>query len=254
MFASGDTLDSDTDAASAYNTEAASALQRLFVVRIPALPDFLRVGRLQVLDTEPFVGVEPEMAQTSESRTTETKTRRADARRNAQRILDAARAEFTAHGSDASLEGIARAAGVGIGTLYRHFPTRAALVEAVFQQSIDDSCAQALELLESEDPGEALAIFLRGQLTASSACRGLAAEAMIMMLDDGNGNLRCEPLRAQGARLLKRAQDAGQARAGTDIDDLIRLVNAIGIATEDAPDREAQADRLFHLMIDGLRP
>jgi AcrR family transcriptional regulator len=189
------------------------------------------------------------MAQTSE-----TKTQRADARRNAARILEAAMAEFTARGSDASLEGIARAAGVGIGTLYRHFPTREALVEAVFQQSIDDSCAQAHELLESDDPGEALAIFLRGQLTASSACRGLAAEAMIMMLDDGNGNLRCEPLRAEGARLLQRAQDAGRARAGTDIDDLIRLVNAIGIATEDAPDRAAQADRLFRLMIDGLRP
>jgi AcrR family transcriptional regulator len=183
-----------------------------------------------------------------------SRPRRADAQRNAARILEAAMAEFTEHGADASLEGIARAAGVGIGTLYRHFPTREALVEAVFQQSIDDSCAQAKVLLESTDPGAALATFLRAQLTASNACRGLAAEAMIMMLDDGEGNLRCEPLRQEGTRLLQRAKEAGQVRADTDIEDLMRLVNAIGIATEDAPDREVRAERLFALMIDGLRP
>jgi AcrR family transcriptional regulator len=192
--------------------------------------------------------------QTVDPQTAESRTQRADARRNAARILEAARAEFTAHGAAASLESIARAAGVGIGTVYRHFPTRDALVQAVFQRTIDDSCVRARELLESDDPGEALALFLREQLTQSTACRGLAAEAMIMMLDDGTGNLPCEALRAEGARLLARAQQAGRARADTDIDDLIRLVNAIGIATEDAPDREAQADRLFALMMGGVRP
>ncbi|MDQ1534062.1 MAG: hypothetical protein QOF28_1823, partial [Actinomycetota bacterium] len=107
-------------------------------------------------------------------------------------------------------------------------------------------------LLESPEPGDALALWLREQMDQSSACRGLAAEAMIMMLDDEGGRA-CEPLRAAGAKLLARAQQAGRARAAADIDDLLRLVNAIGLATEDAPDREAQADRLFALMMDGVR-
>jgi AcrR family transcriptional regulator len=192
------------------------------------------------------------LAQTSQSQS-QPRPQRADARRNAARILDAARDAFNEHGADASLEAIARSAGVGIGTLYRHFPTRDSLVEAVFQQTIDDARARAEELLESNEPGEALAVWLREQLTQSSACRGLAAEAMIMMLDE-TGNLRCAPMRAAGATLLARAQEAGHARADTEIDDLVRLVNAIGFATEDAPDRDAQADRLFALMMDGVRP
>jgi AcrR family transcriptional regulator len=178
---------------------------------------------------------------------------RADAQRNAAGVLAAAQEVFAECGSDASLEAIARRAGVGIGTLYRHFPTREALVEAAFRQTIDAASARAAELWESEEPGVALAVWLREQLTQSSACRGLAAEAMIMMLDEREGR-PCDAMRAAGAKLLARAQEAGSARADTDIDDLVRLVNAIGFATEDAPDREAQADRLFALMMDGVRP
>jgi AcrR family transcriptional regulator len=187
------------------------------------------------------------------TQTSQSKPLRADAQRNAGRILNAARDSFAEFGSNASLEGIAREAGVGIGTLYRHFPTRDALVEAVFQQAIDDACAHADELLGSNDPGEALRLWLRERLKESGACRGLAAEAMIMMLDE-NGGMRCEPMRAAGAKLLARAQEAGAARVGTDIEDLVRLVSAIEMATEDSPDREAQADRLFALMMDGVRP
>jgi AcrR family transcriptional regulator len=183
-----------------------------------------------------------------------TRSLRADARRNAARLLDAARAVFAEHGSDASLEEIARRAGVGIGTLYRHFPNRDTLVMAVFHETIDASCARGEELLEAKDPGDALAVWLREQMDQSSACRGLAAEAMIMMFDENGCGApnACEPLREVGARLLARAQEAGRVRADAEIDDLVRLVNAIALATEDAPDREAQADRLFALMMDGV--
>jgi AcrR family transcriptional regulator len=183
---------------------------------------------------------------------TPTRRPRADAQRNAALLLAAAREVFAEDGSDACLETIATRAGVGIGTLYRHFPNRDALVAAVFRDAVDSAQARAVALLESPDPGDALATWLREQMDQSSACRGLAAEAMIMMLDESGGRA-CASLRTAGAKLLARAQQAGRASAAADIDDLLRLVNAIGLATEDAPDREAQADRLFALMMDGVR-
>ena len=180
---------------------------------------------------------------------------RADALRNAARVLESARTVFAEHGSEASLEEIARRAGVGIGTLYRHFPTRDALVEAVFRDTLDAATSRGEQLLASDDPAGALATWLREQMRQSSACRGLAAEAMIMMLDDqgcGASNA-CDALHGIGDKLLRRAQQSGGVRADTEIDDLLRLVNAIGLATEDAPDREGQSDRLFDLMMQGLR-
>jgi AcrR family transcriptional regulator len=177
---------------------------------------------------------------------------RADAQRNRAKLIEAARQIYAAQGADASLESIARAAGVGIGTLYRHFPSREALITAVFQDAVDSACARADELLTSPDPDEALLVWLREQMDQASACRGLAAEAMIMMLDTPGGQV-CDAMRTSGAALLARAQELGHARASTDIDDLVRLVSAIGIATEGAPDREVQADRLFALVMDGVR-
>jgi AcrR family transcriptional regulator len=180
---------------------------------------------------------------------------RADARRNAERVLEAARAVFAESGSEAALEEIARRAGVGIGTLYRHFPTRDHLVEAVFRDTVEAACAHGRALLAAADPAGALTAWLRDQMRQSSACRGLAAEAMIMMLDEQGGGTpnACDALHDIGAQLLQRAQRAGTVRADTEIDDLLRLVNAIGLATEDAPDRQRQSDRLFDLMMEGLR-
>lgn len=176
---------------------------------------------------------------------------RADARRNRDAVLTAAQAAFAEHGPDASLDEIARGAGVGIGTVYRHFPTRQALLEAVFRDRLDGLRAQGESLLASSSPGEALRIWLRAQLEHSSTCRGLAASVMITMLDQGDAEPSyCEQLRAAGAALLARAQEAGEIRPDADIDDLIRMVNAIGLATDEAPDG---ADRLFALMMDGLR-
>jgi AcrR family transcriptional regulator len=178
---------------------------------------------------------------------------RADALRNRARLMEAARAAFAARGAEASMEEIARTAGVGIGTLYRHFPTREALVDAVFRDGVEQLQAQADELLASDAPGEALATWLRAQLTQAATCRGLAAEAMLAMLDAGPGELTaCEEMRRSGAELLARAQAEGDVRRGIDIDDLVRMVQAIGLAAEESADPDT-ANRLFDFMLDGVR-
>ena len=186
--------------------------------------------------------------------TTGTRRQRVDARRNAARVLTAAQDAFAELGPDAALEEIARRAGVGIGTLYRHFPTRKALVEAVFRDRFDALEARAEQLRSSLPPGDALAAWLRAALADAQACRGLAAAAMIDMLDDDRERPKaCDHVRDAGAALLARAQAAGAVRVDADIDDLLRLVNAIGLATDATPEGSAQAERLLSLMLDGVR-
>src|SRR5256885_13044970 len=106
---------------------------------------------------------------------------RADARRNYDRLLDAAKAAFAEHGTDAPLDDIAKRAGVGSGTLYRHFPTRLDLIEAVFVQRIDNLVVRAAELAEGPDPEEALLTFLRIVLDHSNSYRGLASVLMVAL-------------------------------------------------------------------------
>ncbi len=150
------------------------------------------------------------------------------------------------------MEEIARGAGVGIGTLYRHFPTRDDLVEAVFHDRIDELQALAEELLASDVPGEALAVWLHAQLEQAATCRGLAAEAMLTMLADRDEPSACESMRRAGAALLARAQAAGQMRDGVDIDDLVRMVQAVTLAAEESDDPDT-AERLFGFVLDGIR-
>jgi AcrR family transcriptional regulator len=178
---------------------------------------------------------------------------RADAVRNRGRIVDAARIVFTERGTDASLEEIAKRAGVGIGTLYRHFPTRPDLVVAVYREQVERLQALADELLEAPSPGDALARWLHEQLENAATCRGLGAEAMLAMLDVPDDEPSpCESMRRSGAALLARAQDAGAVRSGVDADDLVRMVQAVVLAAEDSPDHET-AERLFALVLDGIR-
>jgi AcrR family transcriptional regulator len=178
---------------------------------------------------------------------------RADAVRNRARIVDAARAVFTERGADASLEEIARVAGVGIGTLYRHFPTRSDLVVAVFHDRVDQLEALASDLLEADDPGAALAVWLHAQLDNAAICQRLAAEAMLAMLDAPDGEQSpCETMRRSATSLLVRAQAAGVVRPGVDVDDLVRMVQAIVLVAEQSPDPDT-AERLFAMMLDGVR-
>ncbi len=122
----------------------------------------------------------------------------------------------------------------------------------MFHDRIDELEALAEQLLTSDTPGDALATWLHAQLDQASTCRGLAAEAMLTMLADCDAPSPCESMRQAGAALLARAQDAGQVRTGVDIDDLVRMVQAVTLAAEESDD-PATAERLFGFVLDGVR-
>jgi AcrR family transcriptional regulator len=186
----------------------------------------------------------------------EPRAMRADAQRNYQRLLSAAMAAFTEHGADdASLEEIARRACVGIGTLYRHFPTRQALLVAVYRDQVEALRARASELVESDAPGKALAAWLRALVTFSSTKHSLTSALLATLDKDSDLLSSCSTVICDAAdTLLKRAQHAGVVREDADARDLIRLVHAVNIATQRAPTDPGQTDRLLGLILDGLRP
>ncbi|GAA4796795.1 TetR/AcrR family transcriptional regulator [Streptomyces sp. NPDC048001] len=186
---------------------------------------------------------------------TDTRPKRADARRNYERLLTEARAVFAAHGTDASLEEIARRSGVGIGTLYRHFPTRQAMLSAVFQDALAALLERSGELADAEDPCAALVEWLRTLIAHTGEYRGLARALMSCAADSGSALASCSvPLREAGAVLLRRAQEDGAVRADVSIGDLMQLTNAIALAAEQDPHDAGLADRLLHLTLRGLRP
>ncbi|MER7946049.1 helix-turn-helix domain-containing protein [Streptomyces sp. NPDC096079] len=179
---------------------------------------------------------------------------RADARRNHERLLIEARAAFAAQGADAPLEEVARRAGVGIGTLYRHFPTRADLLNAVFQEALAELLDRSRELAEADDPCRALVEWLRALIAHAGEYRGLAHALMSASYDRSSALARCSvPLRAAGERLLESARKAGQVRADVSIGDLMQLTNAIALAAEQCPEDAELADRLLALTVRGLK-
>jgi AcrR family transcriptional regulator len=180
---------------------------------------------------------------------------RADARRNYERLLGAAAAEFAEHGGDeASLEQIARRAGVGIGTLYRHFPSRLALLEAVYLDQVEALRARAEELAGAEDPAAALSDWLRA-LVAFSATKRRLTQAMLATASCGSELMSSCGAVLHGAAelLLARAQQAGAVRPDVQARDMIRLVHGVSMVTEAAPADPGQAGRLLGLVLDGLR-
>lgn len=180
---------------------------------------------------------------------------RADARRNYERLLTEARAAFAEHGTDTSLEDVARRAGLGVGTLYRHFPNRYALMGAVFQNEVDALLTRSRELLEADQPCSALVEWLRAIITHAGSYRGLARALMSGASDAANELSCCNvPMRAAGSALLARAQQAGAVRPDVEITDLMQLTNAIALAVEESPDDPDLADRLLRLTLTGLKP
>src|SRR5215468_711962 len=176
----------------------------------------------------------------------EPRPMRADAQRNYTRLLDAAGAALIERGADdVSLEEIARRAGVGIGTLYRHFPTRQALLEAVYRDQVELLSARADELLQAESPGDALADWLRALVKFSSTKHSLISALLASC---------SKVIRGSAENLLARAQEAGVVRPDADAGDVIRLVHAVNIATQRGPADPGQADRMLALILDGLRP
>jgi len=189
---------------------------------------------------------------TTETPTPAPRPMRADARHNYARLLGAAADAFAEHGPDAPLDDIARRAGVGIGTLYRHFPTRQALLEAVFLDSIQALGAEANALLDASSPGDALATWLRAVLAHNLTQRGLK-EALMLTAGSETAAAYKAQMREAGAALLARAQQAGTVRSDAEISDALRFVHAIALATEQAAEGADRAERLLSLMLDGLR-
>jgi AcrR family transcriptional regulator len=181
-------------------------------------------------------------------------SQRADARRNYERILEVAGTVVAEQGTQASLREVARRAGVGLGTLYRHFPTREALLEVLLRQRFDGLAEAARSLEDSQEPGAALERWLRQFLAGSTTYSGLAASMMATLEDqDSPLYVSCHAMRAAVARLLTRAQDAGHIRSDVDRTDLFALVSAIGWLSDQTPVMADRADHLFGLIMDALR-
>ena len=177
--------------------------------------------------------------------------KRADARRNYEKLLSAAREAFAEQGTAATLEDIAARAGVGIGTLYRHFPTRPDLLEAVYLDEVQAICAAAEKYAELP-PWEALSGWLR-EFVAFAATKRALAEEMFSYIDRDAALFKscAQGIYGAGEPLLQRAQQAGEARTDTDIADVTKLI--AGIAAIRTSDPE-QIDRIVTVALDGLRP
>ena len=171
---------------------------------------------------------------------------RSDAQRNKDAILAAAVRAF-AKDANASLEGIARAAGVGIGTLYRHYPTRDALFEAAYRTEIEKLCAEAPALLARYRPDLALARFLDRFIDHMAAKRGMIEALRAMIAAGGQLNQSLAMVAAAVAPILDAGKREGVLRADATVEDFIAIKGAVATA------RPAWARRLAALLIDGLR-
>jgi len=174
---------------------------------------------------------------------------RADARANRDKLVAAARELFTERGTSAPLEDIAERAGVGIGTLYRHFPTRKALLEAVYVDEVE-AMAQSAADLAGLPPWEALSQWLHRYVGFAATKRALN-EALMETDPNSDVLLTCRTaITTAGTTLVERAQQAGIVRPDAQFVDVVRMVGAIALVpTED----DAQKQRLLDLALDGLR-
>ncbi|MFI9254943.1 TetR/AcrR family transcriptional regulator [Streptomyces sp. NPDC053069] len=179
---------------------------------------------------------------------------RADARRNYERLVSAAREVFAARGVDVPMDDIARHAGVGNATLYRRFPTREALLQAVHRDQIEALYARSQELLAARSPDEGLATWLRELVMQGSTSRSLATALVIALRDEGSDVSWCrETMYAAAAALLDRAQQADTIRTDVTVGQVLKLVNAVAFVAEGESDSEQQADQLLAVVMDGLR-
>ena len=177
---------------------------------------------------------------------------RADAKKNYDLLLSVARDVVAEQGAEASLRDIARRAEVGLGTLYRHFPTRDALFEALLRDGFDAQAARAATLEQADSAADALVAWLRQTVAMAHELRGVIA-VMVAAIDAPDSALHgsCVAMKAAGTRLLVRAQAAGTARSDVDGADLFALVGALAWLG-DQPALAPRADHLFKLIAGAL--
>jgi len=185
---------------------------------------------------------------------------RADAARNRTRILDAAAATFAESGTEASLEEVARRADVGIGTLYRHFPTRASLIEQVYRSRVDELCETAQALLATLPPLEALEEWVLSFTAYVGQKRGMVAALRAALGDEPTTVFSDthDKLSDAGTLLLDAARRDGAIRGDIAPMDLLRAVSGVCMVGADAgqgdpAERAAQTKRMLNLVLDGLR-
>ncbi|WP_369148930.1 TetR/AcrR family transcriptional regulator [Streptomyces sp. R44] len=185
-----------------------------------------------------------------QGRTPAEAPRRTDARLNRERLVAAAREVFAEAGPGASLNEIARRAGVGPGTLYRHFPHRSALLTAVLGDRIETLGAHAERLLASENADDALAEWLRAFLTHARVNQGMGSA--LLMESAGQLGFDCHRrIQDMAAGLLSRAQQHGTARVDLTADDLLQLVVGIALSTARS-ERSGQPELLLDLVLDAV--
>jgi AcrR family transcriptional regulator len=178
---------------------------------------------------------------------------RADAVRNRERVLEAAKAVFSAGGAEASLEAVARAAGVGIGTLYRHFPTREDLFEAVYRREVQQLADLAEQLKQESKPIEALRHWMRSNVRFVATKKGMsAALALAAYKNPKLFSYSFDQLTRAVGGLLARAIATGEIRDDISPEDLLRAL--VGMCyMHDQPGWQTSVLRLVDVFIDGLR-
>jgi AcrR family transcriptional regulator len=178
---------------------------------------------------------------------------RADAQRNRDRLLVAAVRAFSHDGPDVTLDAIAKDAEVGIGTLYRHFPTREELVEAAYRSELAKLCDAAAELAAAVPPDEAVRAWMDRFFDYMTTKRGMAGALRAVIASGGNPFSESrDKLLAAISTLLHAAVEAGTVRSDVEAGDVLAALSGISLAAED-PSQRAQARRLLDLLMDGLR-
>lgn len=187
--------------------------------------------------------------------TTVDRPLRKDAERNRQRVLAAARELFAERGLDVTLDDIARAAGVGVGTVYRRFPDKEQLIDALFEERVGEIRNAASESLELSDPWAAVVSFLERSLELQAEDRGLKE----VLLSSAHGQARVEHARREieplVTALLDRARAAGAIREDLEVHDLVLLQHAVGEVADYTREADPQVwRRMLVIVLDGLRP
>ncbi|MER8104339.1 TetR family transcriptional regulator [Kitasatospora sp. NPDC094016] len=178
---------------------------------------------------------------------------RADARRNRDRLIEVAARAFAQDGPDATLGAIAKEAGVGIGTLYRHFATREELVEAVYRSELAKLCDSAAELLDGAAPDAALRAWMDGFVRYMTTKRGMSDALRALIASGSNPFSHSRAMLTTAiTRLLRAGAESGVLRADVEPEDVLFSLSGLSLAAT-TPEHHARMERLLDLLMDGLR-